>query len=136
MRRAIVGIAGALLLATLVVAIVPAFAVLPGDVMYYYRTSDDSYALSVDATSHQFFFYSPSIYFSTGYNTCDGVGAAVVHGVVAIVGRCTYQGYPSLDVGKGALSGGGKLTGPIVVILAVAGKPPMVMKFTMWQEFP
>jgi len=125
MRIALVGIAAALVLTTLVIAIVPAFAFQS----YFFFTSDYKYGLLVDPLNRMFYlFIAPG----GPMHLCDGLGATVKGGLLTIFGRCTNIAYPSLYAGKGVLSGVGKLTGPVVVILAVAGKPPIFMRFIMW----
>jgi len=125
MRKALMGIAAALMLTTLVVAIVPAFSVVTE---YYFSDGNGTY-LGVNPTNHQFWLYQMPF---PGYDLCNGYGARVVNGVLMIFGRCTgLPGYPSQYPGRSLLSGGGKLTGPIVLVLTVVGRPPMVMRFIM-----
>jgi hypothetical protein len=129
MRKASIGIAAAVLLTTLAIVVVPAFApVVPtkfldsqGDVLRINAIVPGSFELNSGRL---------------GGELCDGVGARVTNGFLWIAGRCTYQGSETLYAGKGVLAGGGKLTGPIILTLTVAGKPLTVMKFIMMPYTP
>jgi hypothetical protein len=134
MRKALVGIAAAVMLTTLVIAIVPVFA--NPDVYevptYIFVDLKAMVQLDIYVVAGQptiFYLWSP---FGPPVNLCDGVGVIIKGGVLTIFGRCiTISPYVDINAGKGVLSGGGKLTGPVVLVLAVAGRPPTVMKFIM-----
>jgi hypothetical protein len=117
MRKALVGIAAALMLTTLIITIVPAFASYP----LTFTTSDSSAELLVNPTTHEFLLFG-----QTGL-LCAGVGAVVVKGVLVIAGKC--------QIGAATfLSAGGKaLTGPIKLVLVTVSKPSTKpMLFTLW----
>jgi hypothetical protein len=126
MRKALVGIAAVLMLTTLVIAIVPAFAYAPTYSFYDPKKNVELDIQAYSANDFNLWIVSPVP------DLCDGYGATVKGGVLTIFGRCTYGTY----AGKGVLSGGGKLTGPVLLMLTVAGKPPMVMTFFMKQVAP
>ena len=132
MRKAIVGISAGLILTTLVIAVIPAFAV-PTPTTYFFVDWNAVVWLEVKFTPGQ-----PVTFILVPFSTidlCHGVGGTIIGGYLTLYGRCVQfpPPYPFKDVnaGKGALIGGGKLTGPVVVILTVAGKPPMVYKYYM-----
>jgi hypothetical protein len=121
MRKALVGIAAALMLTTLVIAIVPAFAVTE----YYFYDKTPYYYLWVDPTTHEFSLNYP------GTTMCYGVGAIVVKGVLTIpYGKCTHtESYVSFLFGGGPVS----VTKPIKLV--VVFKPPgptKPMTITLW----
>jgi hypothetical protein len=123
MRKALVGIAAALILTTLVIAIVPAWGAQP---VYVFFDPKAYVTLQLDLVTTPYPHYIFRLY--SEYPVCDGVGGVIVAGgTVTILGRCV-----NLLPNKGVLSGGGKLTGPVVLLLTVAGKPPVFMKFIMW----
>lgn len=126
MSKALVGIAAALMLTTLAIVVVPAFAPVAVPTKFVDGQGD---VLRINAIVPGSFELNSG---RLGGELCHGVGARVTNGVLVIAGRCThFENYDSLYEGKGVLFGGGKLTGPIVLILTVSGRPPMVMKFIM-----
>jgi hypothetical protein len=133
MRKALVGIAAALMLTTLVIAIVPAFA----QPVYFFMGQDQTYWLWVYPTLHTFYLYSYSYPVSQSY-LCNGYGVVVVHGVLTILGACTtltMYGNTYTSYYKGVLSGGGKIssTTPIKLVLTIVSKPPTKpMTFTLY----
>jgi len=140
MRKTLVGIAAALMLTMLVIAMVPAFA--QGELWFADETR--TYFLEVNPTTREFWLWH---LFDGGDDhsvglLCYGVGARVVKGVLAIMGKCQNGLVPVLggatNGGSGLpvsfLSGGGKVeTGPIRLVLVTVSKPPTKpMTFTMW----
>jgi hypothetical protein len=129
MRKALVGIAAALMLTTLVIAIVPAFAQVP----LSFRDTTQTYVLWVDSTTHQFWLFVNLVNGQTVV-LCSGVGAIVVKRVLAIpYAKCTVSYYASY-VGAYLSGGGPVVTGPIKLVLIV--KPPTKpMTFTLWRYY-
>ena len=141
MRKPLVGVAAALMLTTLVIVIVPAFA--QGELWFADETR--TYFLEVNPTTHWFWLWH---LFDGGDDhavglLCYGVGARVVKGVLAIMGKCQYDELVPLAGGAtdggsrlpvSFLFGGGKVqTGPIKLVLVTVSKPPTKpMTFTMW----
>jgi hypothetical protein len=142
MKKAFIGISAALILTTLVVAIVPAFgqflACKTGDLCFV--TSDLYYYLEVNPATHTFSLYTPAVPVGTPFYSCSGVGAVVVKGVLLVGGKCQTlmialpNGPPTLSVYSGFLSGGGKIAnGPIKVVLVILSKPPLKpVTFILW----
>jgi hypothetical protein len=141
MRKVLVGIAAALMLTTLVIAIVPAFA----QIVYYgptYTFIDVKAGVGLDVyvvPGKPIIFYLYPL--GDSVNLCDGMGGTVKGGYLVLLGACVNPKwlpttppnypYPDVNAGKGVLAGGGKIATGIVVTLTVVGKPPMVYKYYM-----
>ena len=113
MKRASVGIAAALMLATLVIAVVPVFGV----VRLRFADETGTWNLLVSPDSHGFFLWRSG----EQLPLCHGVGAYVVGKALSIRhGECVVS-----TVGASFLTGGGKVsTGPIRLALVTVGVPP------------
>lgn len=112
MRKALVGIAAAPMLATLVIAIVPAFAA----VRLKFCDKTGIYCMYLTPIDNQFFLWRVG----DQLPLCHGIGAHFVKDAVSVHGECIVS-----NVGASFLTGGGKVsTGPIRLALVTLSVPP------------
>jgi hypothetical protein len=133
MRKALVGIAAALMLTTLVIAIplLPATTrteLYPPPPTYSFIAGATTQGVELDIwpSTHEFNLWQNTVPSPTPL--CYGVGATVKAGFLTISGPC-ISGF--WEVASSRASGGGTLTGLVVLTLTFSGKPPTSITLIM-----
>jgi hypothetical protein len=136
MRKALVGIAAALMLTTLVVAIVPASGGAPTVYFITGSSAQGGFELSVSTSGSGEFWLWQELVFTNNVKTsvtflvCHGLGATFKGAYLAIHGTCDAES----GIAGAVISASGMVTGFIVLTLTFLGKPPTSMMLFMKPE--